>query len=800
MILAPLTLSLVLFASAHADEGWGARQLTQGSPAARTELQVQVLDAAGDPLPGVDLAVLDTDGFPIARLRSDAEGRVQLAIPPGEAPTELEIQLVHVDHAPLEVSETLAPHEVLEVVYRLRPPVVAAEVTVYADRQREEVSRQVFTAEELSLVPGAFGDPVRALESLPGVARTQGFDGGLVIRGAEGLNTGFYVDDLPVPYLFHTLVGKSIVNPAFVDDIEFYAGGMPSRFGEVTQGAVNVRTDVDQAVGTESLLDINFLDAGYAVETGRDGWQLKAGGRYSWVGGLIAGYTGARALTQGGKFKEFPFLYPRYWDLHAVGERALSADQRLTLELLGSRDTMRLRPAWSDEDGDGILDEPTYFEGQDLSLDPTRLVDSGFLRLRLRYRATTGSHSEDSWIAVGPQQQQNLIGDQLLVSDGLWNGRVKGFTTVARREDRWTLSPKLKALAGGRLTVTRGTAEDFTQLYADESVPTIAETQDTQLSLSTFGELQLGPCTGAPSPAATQDACDRWLVAPGVRLSAYSFNDSRYLSPEPRLTLRRRASEDLVLKGFVGRFSQMPPLDRYADGLGNPELELITAWQGTAGAEWSRGAWTVDSSLYASHMRNLVVRDVELVIADLGGIAVGEPTQVYRAATGRAYGLETLVRVRPSGPWWGWMALTLGRADRLSADGLRSPSDFDQPVSFTLLGAWQAPKAWTLSSRLRLTSGQPYTPIEGVYDPYGDFWRDLVGEPNSARFPLFRQLDLRVEKEWARERVVWSAYLDIYNLTWARNPYVADYNFDRTELLSTIHIPLLPTLGATARF
>ena len=128
------------------------------------------------------------------------------------------------------------------------------------------------------------------------------------------------------------------------------------------------------------------------------------------------------------------------------------------------------------------------------------------------------------------------------------------------------------------------------------------------------------------------------------------------------------------------------------------------------------------------------------------------------------------------------------------------PGDADQPVSFTVLGAYQAPRRWQLSARFRLTSGQPYTPVSGVYDPTLYLWRSYQGIPNSARFPLFHQLDLRAEKTWERRKVDWSVYLDVFNATAARNPYAATYTYDYSEFVALLSIPLLPTLGATARF
>ena len=119
------------------------------------------------------------------------------------------------------------------------------------EQQTAAITRHVVTSDELKRIPGTFGDPVRALQSLPGVARPNIAEGAIVVYGAEGINTGFYVDGMPVPSMFHTMVGRSVIILSFIDDIEFFPGGMPSNYGEVTQAVVNVRTNTTPTEGTK---------------------------------------------------------------------------------------------------------------------------------------------------------------------------------------------------------------------------------------------------------------------------------------------------------------------------------------------------------------------------------------------------------------------------------------------------------------------------------------------------------------------------------------------------------------------
>ncbi len=710
---------------------------------------------------------------------TDANGRFTLPLPPGEHT----IRIADAAYDLLIVVEEVRPGGRMDVVYKLRPPPMGEEVIVEGERERHEVSRQVFTAEELKEIPGSFGDPVRALHSLPGVARPAALEGNIVVRGAEGLNTGFYIDEMPVPYLFHQIIGKSVINPAFIDDVEFYAGGMPSRFGEVTQAAVNVRTNREHVLGRRGLVDVNLFDGGAALEFSSERWTVRAAARYSWIGGIIATGSGIYGMTQGGDFSEAPSIYPAYWDALVVVENRPAPGRTLSATLLGSNDAIVLAPGRYDGDDDGEPD-PYEWEAWDLPYDPTHYIDAGFGRLRLRWQDDGGDHDADTWVATGPQSQQNLLGDLFTTQEGPYNGRVRGWSTIARREDTLQLSPVSRVVLGGQGTITPVQAEDFTNAAAShgEDIPT---TEDVQASVGLFGEWErtLGGTR----------------ITPGLRGQFYAFNGDVYVEPEPRLTVRHALREDFTLKGFVGRFTQMPPADRYAQGIGNPELPLMSSWQATLGAEWSFGPIAVDTSLYGSLMQDLVVRDMEVRVVNRGGYATTETYPVFHKVEGRSYGWETLIRYRPQGPFWGWVAFTLGRSERIYGTEV-FPGDYDQPVSLTLLGAYHAPKRWDVSARFRVTSGSPYTPLLPAYDAGNDSWQAFPGDPNSARFPVFHQLDVRVQKTWQRRRGDWGLYLDLYNAYWANNPFLATYNANYSKMISVISLPILPSLGVEVKF
>jgi len=68
------------------------------------------------------------------------------------------------------------------------------ETTVRARKPPPAVTRYEVQKEELRVVPGTFGDPLRVVQNLPGVARSPFGLGALIIRGSSPNDSGIFVE------------------------------------------------------------------------------------------------------------------------------------------------------------------------------------------------------------------------------------------------------------------------------------------------------------------------------------------------------------------------------------------------------------------------------------------------------------------------------------------------------------------------------------------------------------------------------------------------------------------------------
>ena len=126
---------------------------------------------------------------------------------------------------------------------------------------------------------------------------------------------------------------------------------------------------------------------------------------------------------------------------------------------------------------------------------------------------------------------------------------------------------------------------------------------------------------------------------------------------------------------------------------------------------------------------------------------------------------------------------------------------WDQTHILNVVAGYALPKNWQISTRFRLSTGRPRTPIVGaVYDASRDEYRPTYGEVFSARNATFHQLDLRVDKRWVYDSWMLTAYLDIQNVYNRTNPEGVQYNYNFRESQPQQGLPLLPIIGLRGEF
>jgi len=169
---------------------------------------------------------------------------------------------------------------------------------------------------------------------------------------------------------------------------------------------------------------------------------------------------------------------------------------------------------------------------------------------------------------------------------------------------------------------------------------------------------------------------------------------------------------------------------------------------------------------------------------------------------GRIYGLEFLLRKPLGDNFFGWLSYTLMKSERRTDENAPFIRfDFDQTHILTLIGSYRLPYNWQIGARFRLVSGNPFTPVEdSAFDAATGETTPILGPENSARLPVFHQLDLRVDKTWNYRALRVTAYLDIQNVYNAKNVEFINYSYDFRDSVPLLSLPTAPSIGFKLEF
>jgi hypothetical protein len=202
----------------------------------------------------------------------------------------------------------------------------AVEITVQGERSPP--SAESLTREEARSIPGAFGDPARAVEALPGVAPVVSGLPYVFVRGAPPGNVGYFIDGIRVPLLWHAFFGPSVLNPATIERVTLHRGGYPARFGRYAGGIINVESTVPLGE-TRGEAALRVVDAGVmqTFPLSSDGRSTAlVSGRYAYLGPAVSRLSSDTEIG--------------YWDYQLSSEIDLGASDTLSLLVLGANDDL----------------------------------------------------------------------------------------------------------------------------------------------------------------------------------------------------------------------------------------------------------------------------------------------------------------------------------------------------------------------------------------------------------------------------------------------------------------------------
>ena len=605
---------------------------------------------------------------------------------------------------------------------------------------RQEAGQTTFTAGEVRQIPGAFGDAFRAIEALPGVTPILSGLPFFFVRGAPPGNTGYYLDGVRVPLLYHLGLGPSVVHPGLIDHVDFFPGGFPARFGRFAGGILSGET-LPPADRFHGEANVRAFDAGALVETpfadGRGTFLV--GGRYSYTAAMLSLFAPNTAL--------------QYWDYQTRATWDLGKGERVSVFAFGSYDSLSTRDRESQPFKEQL---GTQFHRVDLRYDRA-IGTTG----RVRVAATIGlDRSAEERGSV----RDFLTGLRLEVDDKVApNVRVRGGADVAydhydlthlRRSDQSDVpQSEGDALYPARNDVVMGLWSDVVWRVT----PRVEVIPGARFDLFTSRRVS----NPEPPPGGFTALTPSWRLPVGA---------SAIPTVDPRLATRLRLAPRATLVTTFGVSHQPPSFFVAIPGLALGKLShgVQTSFQVSEGLEVALPAEVTAIATVFLH-DYIGLTDFTATCIDAINKAPVTDDCVDQRVRGRTLGAELLVRRALTKRLTGWLAYTLSRSTReahplFNRERLQNvPSEFDRTHVLSLVGAYDLGRGWRAGGRVYAYSGRPYSQTrDGIpIAPY-----------NSERMPGFYRLDGRIEKRWiVRPGETVSLVFEWMNFTLNKEPF-----------------------------
>ncbi len=361
------------------------------------------------------------------------------------------------------------------------------------------------------------------------------------LRGAPPANTGYFIDGIPVPMLFHVGPGPSVVPNGLIGRVEFYPGTAPARYGRFAGGIIagETRSPSRSARGEAGarVFDANaLLETPVTVST-----TGLVAGRYGYPNVLLSLFA--------------PRLSLKYWDYTVRASKALSASGTLSLTVFGALDE--------------IHDD----------MEQIAPLDTQFHRVDLRYQ----DYWDGGWLRVGTTFGIDTTGEKRQWSE--IRATARNTSTRFRAEVHQRVLPWAELEFGGDIGVERATIRDSDEEPESWNNPTVEGVGGA------YAEVVAKPTEGIE-------------LSPGIRFDVSRFGGERAVWADPRLRARVRVARGLHWLTGAGLAHQTPsyllPVAGLKLGLWG---EIQTTRQLSQGLETSL-PWSLKTTLtgfYHSH-------------------------------------------------------------------------------------------------------------------------------------------------------------------------------------------------------
>ena len=734
-----------------------------------------VRDTAGRPLAGASVLVLEA-GYGAT---ADSLGRYALRVPKGLQT----IQFSQTGFQTRQRSLTVEANDTMSVQLEERVTLLREAIVTGQQPGQQVLSTAVglttLSIRTLRTLPTLLGelDVLRSVQMLPGVSSVGEASTGFNVRGGAADQNLILLDEVPLFNAQHLLGFLSVFNPDVVQDMDFYRGSAPARYGGRAASVLHVRLREANAARFGLSAGIGLLSSRLMLEAPivKDKMAFYVAGRLSSVNTMLKVFPiKAVAGVQGG-----------FNDLNARLDFRPNARNKLSLTAFRSSDSFTLP-------GD--------------SLNQVELSGSA---TTFAWRTNAATLSWSHYLSARWQVQSSAVWSRYvaevsvpdsakayLLTSGVDYAQFKTNFTYAPN-DRWQTDLGLSAIRYGVTAGQLDAVGPFSQVnpvrLPNEQALEGAAYANTDLTLSERWSVQAG-LRGSWFGRLGPDVAYRY--APGAAPTLEALTDStrtgagelgkKFGNLEPRFSLRWSLRKDVSLKLGASRMVQYLqllsntaaalPADRWK--LADAHVQPQVADQLSLGYFQLLPKSNVEISVEVFYKKLTHVTDFR---GNVPLLLNRYPETAVLQGNGFARGLETLLR-RNSGLLTGWLSYTYSQT-RFRLDGTSPgerinnggyyPAGYDRPHVLNAVLNYKLSARVSLSVNGVYTSGRPITyPAAKIY--VGTRTVPYYTDRNQGRLPAYIRGDLGLVVNGQRvpgRRFESDFSLSLYNVLGRRNAY-----------------------------
>lgn len=642
----------------------------------------------------------------------------------------------------------------------------------FSELENMPVSAVNFSAEEISRSPGTAGDVSRILYTLPSVAKVNDQKNSLLVRGGTAVENSFYLDNIEIPNINHFPVEGSsdgpigIINPDFVNDINFHSGGFSPIFGD----------------RLSSVMEISFREGSKS----RFSPQLNMS--MAGIGGSVEGFLGEKASYLLSVNKSYIDMIvnqidkaaplPKYGDVQWKLAYKPDANNRLTFLDVYSVDKIymsREKAMETNENIFGSTDGTTNTSGinwqhiwSNVGYSNTSLAHT-FINYDRKYSKTTTQQDFYS-----NTSKENIV-------------RLRNINYLKFNESN---SVEFGLDFSANITNFNTFYGKYEDVYGNTIPPLYTTNKMNGYKLGLFGVHHFY-------------LFENLKLDYGGRLDYFTYNSAMNISPRATLTYQLEPKTSLSLS--AGLFHQYIPNNILVQSEKFESLKTPASAHFIAGFNKNLGdATRLSVEVYYKDYYNFLINPEQPTIflfdqVQLYGLFWSNQS-LDDNGKANAKGIEVMLQKKLSEDFYGLISSSYSSSKHKDYSGKWHNRIYDNKFNFNIEGGYIPNKEWEFKVRWVYAGGAPYTPYDyqasksagvGIWD---------LGRTNAERMPDYHSLNLRIDKRFYFETASLLVYFSVWNAYGRKNVALYYWNEVTNELNAQKQWGALQVLGLEYEF